>query len=58
LIAVFFYKFIKMLEYEIVNPGQDGDDKNGPTKNEGKRHDQRIVEGWHERCKANIRNGI
>lgn len=25
LIAVFFYKFIKMLEYEMANPGQDGD---------------------------------
>jgi aquaporin related protein len=37
LIAVFFYKFIKMLEYEMANPGQDGDDKNDPTKNEGKR---------------------
>lgn len=37
LIAVFFYKFIKMLEYEMVDPGQDGDDKNVPMKNEGKR---------------------
>jgi aquaporin related protein len=32
LIAVFFYKFIKMHGYEMANPGQDGDDKN-----EGKR---------------------
>ena len=37
LIAVFFYKFIKMLEYEMANPGQDGDLENDPTKNEGKR---------------------
>jgi aquaporin related protein len=37
LIAVFFYKFIKMLEYEMANPGQDGDPENDPTKNEGKR---------------------
>jgi aquaporin related protein len=37
LIAVFFYKFIKMLEYEMANPGQDGDDKNDPTKNPIKR---------------------
>ncbi|KAH8668738.1 aquaporin-like protein [Xylariales sp. PMI_506] len=31
--AVAFYKFIKMLEYEMANPGQDGDDINDPTKN-------------------------
>jgi aquaporin related protein len=37
LITVFFYKFIKILEYEMANQGQDGDDKNDPTKNEGKR---------------------
>lgn len=36
-IAVFFYKFIKMLEYEMANPGQDGDDKNDPTQNAEKR---------------------
>lgn len=36
-IAVFFYKFIKMLEYEMANPGQDGDTKNDPTKNDEKR---------------------
>ncbi|CAI6339468.1 unnamed protein product [Periconia digitata] len=33
LLAVGFYKFIKMLEYEMANPGQDGDDDNDPTKN-------------------------
>ncbi|KAJ9645825.1 Aquaporin-1 [Coniosporium tulheliwenetii] len=33
LIAVAFYKFIKVLEYEMANPGQDGDDPNDPTKN-------------------------
>lgn len=38
-IAVFFYKFIKMLEYEMANPGQDGDDENDPTKNEEKKHE-------------------
>lgn len=32
-IAVFFYKFIKMLEYEMANPGQDGDALNDPTVN-------------------------
>ncbi|KAH6722271.1 aquaporin-like protein [Leptodontidium sp. MPI-SDFR-AT-0119] len=36
-IAVFFYKFIKMLEYEMANPGQDGDAKNDPTQNEEKK---------------------
>ncbi|KAI9711280.1 MAG: hypothetical protein M1820_002267 [Bogoriella megaspora] len=33
LIAVGFYKFIKVLEYEMANPGQDADDWNDPTKN-------------------------
>lgn len=37
LIAVVFYKFIKMLEYEKVDPCQDGDDKNDTMKSEGKR---------------------
>ena len=37
LIAVFFCKFIKMLEYEMANPGQDGDERNDPTKNPAKR---------------------
>ena len=40
-IAVFFYKFIKMLEYEMANPGQDGDPENDPTKNEEKREQVR-----------------
>ncbi|CRK15210.1 hypothetical protein BN1723_010585 [Verticillium longisporum] len=31
LIAVVFYKFIKMLEYEMVSPGADGDPTNDPT---------------------------
>ncbi|CAG8955572.1 hypothetical protein HYFRA_00009526 [Hymenoscyphus fraxineus] len=39
LIAVVFYRFIKMLEYEMANPGQDGDDVNDPTKNPEKRHE-------------------
>lgn len=33
LIAVIFYRLIKILEYEMVNPGQDGDFENDPTKN-------------------------
>lgn len=33
LFATGFYMFIKMLEYEMANPGQDGDDDNDPTKN-------------------------
>jgi hypothetical protein len=32
-LAIGFYKFIKMLEYEMANPGQDGDEHNDPTKN-------------------------
>ncbi|KAF2139037.1 uncharacterized protein K452DRAFT_233277 [Aplosporella prunicola CBS 121167] len=32
-LAIGFYKFIKILEYEMANPGQDGDDENDPTKN-------------------------
>lgn len=36
LIAVVFYKFIKILEYETANPGQDGDEDHDPTKNEQK----------------------
>jgi aquaporin related protein len=31
-IAVVFYKFIKMLEYEVANPGQDDDDKDQEIK--------------------------
>lgn len=37
LIAVCFYRFIKTLEYEMANPGADGDDVNDPTKNPEKR---------------------
>ncbi|KAF1922904.1 aquaporin-like protein [Didymella exigua CBS 183.55] len=32
IIAVVFYKFIKMLEYEVANPGQDDDDKDEEVK--------------------------
>jgi hypothetical protein len=32
LLAICFYKFIKTLEYEMANPGQDSDDENDPTK--------------------------
>jgi aquaporin related protein len=31
-LAVVFYKFIKMLEYEVANPGQDDDDKDELVK--------------------------
>jgi len=27
-----FYKFIKILEYEVANPGQDDDDKDQEVK--------------------------
>ncbi|TVY92793.1 Aquaporin [Lachnellula willkommii] len=37
-IAVFFYKFIKMLEYELANPGQDDDNEKHPPKNVDKKH--------------------
>lgn len=33
LLALVFYKLIKILEYEMANPGQDGDDLNDPTQN-------------------------
>ncbi|KAH7347287.1 aquaporin-1 [Plectosphaerella cucumerina] len=33
LIAVALYKLFKMLEYEMANPGADGDPTNDPTKN-------------------------
>ncbi|KLU92010.1 aquaporin [Magnaporthiopsis poae ATCC 64411] len=36
-IAVVFYQFIKILEYEMANPGADGDQENDPTKNPAKR---------------------
>lgn len=32
IIAVVFYKFIKILEYEVANPGQDDDDKDQEFK--------------------------
>ncbi|KAK8230554.1 aquaporin-like protein [Phyllosticta capitalensis] len=32
-IAIAFYFLIKTLEYEMANPGQDGDEANDPTKN-------------------------
>ncbi|KAF2435001.1 aquaporin-like protein [Tothia fuscella] len=45
LMAVLFYKFIKMMEYEMANPGQDADIFNDPTKNpyHNVRERQRIV---------------
>ncbi|KAL8313327.1 hypothetical protein RB597_006002 [Gaeumannomyces tritici] len=36
-IAVVFYQFIKILEYEMANPGADGDQENNPAKNPVKR---------------------
>ena len=32
ILAVIFYKFIKILEYEVANPGQDDDDKDVEVK--------------------------
>ncbi|KAF7562402.1 hypothetical protein G7046_g1745 [Stylonectria norvegica] len=43
LIAVVFYRFIKTLEYEMANPGADGDDMNDPTKNPEKRAEIRAL---------------
>ncbi|KAK6210856.1 hypothetical protein LQW54_005731 [Pestalotiopsis sp. IQ-011] len=37
LLAVVFYRFIKTLEYEMANPGADGDVANDPTVNPEKR---------------------
>ena len=34
IIAVVFYQFIKILEYEVANPGQDDDDKDQEVKEE------------------------
>lgn len=45
LLAVTFYKFIKVLEYEMVNPGQDGDEQNDPTKNPS----HEVAMTFHER---------
>ncbi|KAH8677875.1 aquaporin-like protein [Xylariales sp. PMI_506] len=41
LIAVVFYRFIKTLEYEMANPGADGDPSNDPTVNPEKRDEIR-----------------
>ncbi|CAM1509138.1 Fc.00g028770.m01.CDS01 [Cosmosporella sp. VM-42] len=43
IIAVLFYRFIKTLEYEMANPGADGDDFNDPTKNPEKRAEIRMA---------------
>ncbi|EFQ31514.1 MIP family channel protein [Colletotrichum graminicola] len=43
LIAVVFYKFIKILEYEMANPGADGDAENDPTKNPAKMEELRLA---------------
>jgi aquaporin related protein len=32
-LAVGFYRLMKILEYEMANPGQDGDEENDPTQN-------------------------
>ncbi|KAK8129860.1 hypothetical protein PG999_002240, partial [Apiospora kogelbergensis] len=37
ILAVAFYKFIKTLEYEMANPGADGDPANDPTVNPEKK---------------------
>ncbi|PQE26058.1 putative Ribosome biogenesis ytm1 protein [Rutstroemia sp. NJR-2017a BBW] len=31
--AVLFFRLIKLMEYEMANPGQDGDPENDPTQN-------------------------
>jgi aquaporin related protein len=33
ILAVLFYQLMKILEYEMANPGQDGDAENDPTQN-------------------------
>ncbi|CAN8103660.1 unnamed protein product [Discula destructiva] len=43
LIAWCFYRFIKTLEYEMVNPGADGDPLNDPSKNPEKRAELRLA---------------
>ncbi|TVY68842.1 Aquaporin-1 [Lachnellula suecica] len=53
-IAVIFYKFIKMLEYEMANPGQDGDEENDPTKNEKKK--EAILQARVARVRKNSLN--
>ena len=44
-----------MLEYEMANPGQDGDEKNDPTKNEGKRTE--ILERREQRIRRHESRG-
>lgn len=46
LFAVGFYKINKILEYEMVNPGQDGDDANDPTQNP----DHEVAQAVEERA--------
>ncbi|KAK6582990.1 hypothetical protein PZA11_004066 [Diplocarpon coronariae] len=46
LLAVGFYKLNKILEYEMVNPGQDGDERNDPTQNP----DHEIAQAVEERA--------
>lgn len=35
IVAVAFYKLFKVIEYEVVSPGQDGDAENDPAQNTG-----------------------
>ncbi|KAF7871744.1 hypothetical protein EAF04_003851 [Stromatinia cepivora] len=44
-LAVLFFRLIKLLEYEMANPGQDGDPENDPTQNP--EHD--VAQNAHER---------
>ncbi|CZS88153.1 hypothetical protein WAI453_000567 [Rhynchosporium graminicola] len=46
LLATGFYKLNKILEYEMVNPGQDGDVENDPTKNP----DHHVAQAVEERA--------
>jgi aquaporin related protein len=45
ILAVLFYKFIKILEYEVANPGQDDDDKDAEDKE--KEGDGEVQQGQH-----------
>ncbi|ESZ94615.1 hypothetical protein SBOR_5026 [Sclerotinia borealis F-4128] len=44
-LAVLFFRLIKLMEYEMANPGQDGDPENDPTQNP--EHD--VAQNAHER---------
>lgn len=47
-LAVIFYEVFKMLEYEMTNPGQDGDPENDPTQNPDHKIAQNVEERYEE----------